>query len=158
MTDKILLKKIAFLSLFLGVVLGVIATIPFIGAIAFWVLMCLSSTCIFLLLRAAQVFDLYSIQQSSVLGALIGFLSFIGFATIYIPVVIIFAGIFKIYLNYGVSVTLTHASFGLIIAFVIFMGILSATINAFSGFLTFYGIDFYNKLQNQNNDEQFRLK
>ena len=41
---------------------------------------------------------------------------------------------------------LTNATFGLMIMLAVFMGILSATINAFSGFVTYYLIEFNKSL------------
>ena len=51
---------------------------------------------------------------------------------------------------------LSNASLGVIIIFVIFVAILSATLNAFSGFLTFYGINFFKS--NNNEHTSFKLK
>ena len=74
------------------------------------------------------------------------------------PLIIALAKLLQIYPNYGVSMALSNASFGLITVLVIFMGVLSATINAFSGFLTYYGIDFFQMLNQKDEDEHFKLK
>lgn len=156
--NKTILKQVCLLSIFLGAVLGFVTVIPFIGQIAFWILMCLSSTAVILFMTKFEMLEIQSVQESAVLGAIIGFISFIGFSILYIPAIVILAKFFQFYPNYGVSLALSNASLGLIIVLVIFMGVLSATINAFSGFLTYYGIDFYKTLNKNEKNEQFKLK
>ncbi len=145
--NKIILKQSVLLSLFLGAVLGIVTVIPFIGQAAFWSLLCLSAVGVILFMTKHKILCLSTIQESVILGALSGFVSFIGFSVFYIPIIIALAKIFQYYPNYGVSLALSNASIGLIIVLVIFMGILSATVNAFSGFLTFYGIELYNTIK-----------
>lgn len=50
---------------------------------------------------------------------------------------------FHIASNYGIGLMLNDANAFILIVLSIFMGVLSATVNAFTGFLTFYVIDFY---------------
>ncbi len=156
--NKTILKQISLLSIFLGAALGVITIIPFIGEIAFWTLMCLSSAAVILFMIKLEMLEIKSVQESAVLGAIIGFIAFIGFSIFYIPLIIMLAKFFQFYPNYGVSMALSNASTGLIILLVLFMGVLCATINAFSGFLTYYGIDFYKMLNKKDDDEHFKLK
>ena len=120
--------------------------------------MCLSSTALILFMTKLDMLKITTVQESAVLGAIIGFISFIGFSIFYIPIIIVLARFFRYYPNYGVSMALNNASLGLIIVLVIFMGVLAATINAFSGFLTFYGIDFFQLLNKKDNEEHFKLK
>ena len=155
--NKTILKQAAFLSIFLGAALGVITVIPFLGDIAFWILMCLSTAAVILFMTKLEMLSVKSVQESAVLGAIIGFISFIGFSVLYIPLIIALAKFFQIYPNYGVSMALSNASLGLIIVLVIFMAVLCATINAFSGFLTYYGMDFF-RILNEKEDEHFKLK
>lgn len=156
--NKNILKQVSVLSIFLGAALGVITIIPYIGEIAFWSLMCLSSTAVILFMTKLDMLKITTVQESVVLGAIIGFISFIGFSIFYIPIIIVLARFFRYYPNYGVSMALNNASVGLIIILVIFMGVLAATINAFSGFLTFYGIDFFQLLNKKDDEEHFKLK
>lgn len=154
-----LLKQICVLSLFLGAVLGILTLIPIINQISFWVLMCFAATCIMLFMIKFELLEIKSVQESAVLGAIIGFVSFIGFSLTYIPVTVILAKLFQVYTNYGVAVSLINASFGVTVVLVIFMGILSATVNAFSGFLTYYGIDFYKLLYKKDiENSKFEVK
>lgn len=151
-----ILKQISLLSIFLGAALGVITIIPFVGEIAFWILMCLAAPAVMIFMIYANALLMQDVKESVVLGSIIGFVSFIGFSVFYIPLVILLAKVFHIYPNYGVSVSLSNASVGILIILVLFMSVLSATLNAFSGFLTFYGLDLY-KMFNKK-DEKFEVK
>lgn len=157
-----LLKQISLLSIFLGLALGVITLIPFINNLAFFILMCLSSTIIIMFLTKLQMLEIETTHQSVILGSIIGFMTFVGFSLLYIPVSIFLIKVFHLASNYGVSIFLSNASFGIMILLVIFMGILSATVNAFSGFLTYYIYGCYksvmlNKL-NGNSNNIFEVK
>ena len=156
--NKKILKQICILSLLLGGILGILTVIPFLGTFAFWILMCLASVAVLLFMIKKELLAINSVKESAVLGSIIGFVSFIGFSIFYVPIIIMLAKLFQISPNYGVSMALSNASFGLIVVFVIFMGVLSATLNAFSGFLTYYGIDLYEKLNTKEEKEVFKLK
>lgn len=156
--NKKILKQICLLSVVLGGILGILTTIPFIGTFAFWILMCFASVAVLLFMIKKELLVINSVQESAVLGSIVGFISFIGFSIIYIPIIIALAKLFQISSNYGVSMALSNANFGLIVVFVIFMGVLAATLNAFSGFLTYYGINLYKTLNAQEEHETFKLK
>ena len=151
-----ILKQISLLSLFLGGALGVITLIPFIGELAFWVLMCAASPIVILFMMKMEMIDIQTVKESVIIGSIIGFVSFIGFSIFYMPISVLLIKLFNYSTNYGVSLALSQASFGLIAVMVLFIGVLSATVNAFSGFLTYYGIDLY-KILNKK-DENFKLK
>lgn len=159
-----LLKQIGVLSAVLGAILGVITLIPFIGSIAFIALMCLASAIIIILMVKYDVLEMLSVKEGLTLGAIIGFISFIAFAVVYLPCVAILGKVFKLYSFYGISLIMSVGSLGVIIMLTIFVAVLSAVINAFTAFLTFYGIDLYNNMkkndvqtQTYKPDDDFRL-
>lgn len=153
-----LLKQITILSLFFGAVLGFLTLIPFINQISFWVLMCLSATAVIVFMTKLELLEIQSVRESAVLGAIIGFIAFFGFSIVYIPVTVILMKLFNLYTNYGIAVSLSNASFGLTLVLVIFMGVLSATVNAFSGFLTYYGLDLYKIMNKDRQNNEFEVK
>lgn len=153
--DKSLLKLVMLVSAFIGGVCGVITILPFVGQIAFWILLCLSSVIVMTFLMRAKVLELFTVQESVTLGAIIGFVSFMAFCIIYVPAVVILMKFFNYYSNYGVSVILSSASFGVILILSLFMGVLSATVNAFTGFLTYYVKEFFNTLD-KNEEKRYR--
>ncbi len=146
MLNKNILQKSGLLSLILGAALGILTTLPFIGQIFFIMLMCFSSVLIIIFMNKANNFNIKSTHASIILGAYIGFLSFLTFSIFYLTITMIFAIFFQIYTNYGISTAISNSTFGIILLFIIFMAVLCATVNAFSGFLTFYGIEFYNQI------------
>ena len=156
--NKNVLKQISLISLFLGAILGVITVVPYIGELAFWTLMCLSAPIVILFLIWLHALKIQSVQESAVVGSIIGFIAFIGFSLFYMPIISVLAKVFNIYPNLGVSYAISNSSFGLLIILVIFMGVLSATVNAFSGFLTFYGIELHKMLNKKDTKEKFEVQ
>ena len=159
--NKLLLQQITFFSSLLGGLLALVTLIPFIGQIGFFLLMCCASVFVILFMMRLELIEFYEIKESVLVGALIGAISYIAFSVVYIPVVIILMKFFGLYTNYGVSLILSSASFWILVVLTAFMAVLSATVNAFSAFLTFYineVIKSMNHNNNENNeDEQFRL-
>ncbi len=159
--NKLLLQQITFFSSVLGGLLALVTLIPFIGQIGFFLLMCCASVFVILFMMRLELIEFYEIKESVLVGALIGAISYIAFSVVYIPVVIILMKFFGLYTNYGVSLILSSASFWILVVLTAFMAVLSATVNAFSAFLTFYineVIKSMNHNNNENNeDEQFRL-
>ena len=133
-----LLKLITIISVIIGAVCGFLTLLPYIGGVIFFILMTLSSVIGIILLMHLGGLRFDSAAESAVIGGIIGFVSFIAFSIIYMPLVIIFLKIFKYYTNYGVALALNNANLFIIIVLSVFIAILSATINAFTGFLTYY--------------------
>ena len=156
--NKAILKIIVLLSMFLGVVSGLLTIIPFIGEIIFWLLLTVSAVVVILFMTKMKLLDIKTTKQSVVVGAIIGFISFLAFSVVYIPAVIALAKFMNYISNPGVAMFLTHSSLGILVMLAIFMGVLSATLNSFSGFLTYYLIEFSKSLnsnQEVNNFEQY---
>lgn len=144
--DKSLLKLILLISVFIGILGGILTVVPYIGEPAFWILLCLASVIVMAFLLKTKIMELFTVQESVTIGALIGFVSFMAFCVVYVPEIVILAKFFKYSSNYGVSLMLQTANFGIIFILSVFMAILSATINAFTGFLTFYVNEFLKTL------------
>ncbi len=153
--DKSLLKLILLISAFIGGLGAVLTFIPFVGQVAFWILLCFASVIVMVFLMRTGILELYTVQESVTIGAIVGFVSFMVFCIIYVPVVIILLKFFNYYSNYGVAVMLKAASFWIIFILSVFMAILSATINAFTGFLTFYVSEFMKTLD-KNEEKRHR--
>ncbi len=158
--NKSVLKIITLLSIFLGIASGLLTIIPYAGEIVFWILLVLAAPVVILFLTNQRVFEIETVRQSVVVGGLIGFVSFLAFSAVYLPAVIVLARIFNYSSNYGVSMFVSHSSFGLLVMLAVFMGVLAATINAFSGFVTYYLIEFNKSLKTTENfeDTQFNIR
>lgn len=153
--NKSIIKIILLMSIFLGIVSALLTIIPFIGEIVFLLFITISAVVVMIFLMKIKLFEIATVRQSVVIGAIIGFVSFLAFSAVYIPAVVILARVLNYTANPGVSMFLTHSSVGLLIMLSIFMGVLSATLNAFSGFLTFYLVEFCKSLNSNQNIDNF---
>ena len=143
----ILLKQIAILSAFFGAVLGALTLIPYLGVISFVFLICFISPLVIWILVKYNCLSLSSIKDSVITGAISGFVAYMGFSIMYVPISVILMKLFHISANIGVGYMLGNASFFLLLVLSLFMGVLGATVNAFTGFLTFYVLDFINSIE-----------
>ena len=143
----ILLKQIAILSAFFGAVLGALTLIPYLGVISFVFLICFISPLVIWILVKYNCLSLSSIKDSVITGAISGFVAYMGFSIIYVTISVILMKLFHISANIGVGYMLGNASFFLLLVLSLFMGVLGATVNAFTGFLTFYVLDFINSIE-----------
>ena len=158
--NKSIVKIMMLLSIFLGIVSGLLTIVPYIGEIIFWLLITITAPVVVIFLTRVGLLEMVSVRQSTVIGALIGFVSFLAFSIVYIPIVVMLAKFFNYSPNLGVSMFLSNATFGLIILLSVFMGILSATINAFSGFVAYYLIEFNKSAETskKNDYTQFNIR
>lgn len=158
--NKSIVKIMMLLSIFLGIVSGLLTIVPYIGEIIFWLLITITAPVVVIFLTRVGLLEMVSVRQSTVIGALIGFVSFLAFSLVYIPIVVMLAKFFNYSPNLGVSMFLSNATFGLIILLSVFMGILSATINAFSGFVAYYLIEFNKSAETskKNDYTQFNIR
>lgn len=145
--NYVLLRQISVLSLFFGALLGAVTLIPYVGTVSFIFLICFISPIVIWLLIKYNCLSLSSIKDSVIVGALAGFVSYLGFSIIYVPISVVLMKFFHIAANYGVGLMLENANFFILVVISLFLGVLSATVNAFTGFLTFYVIDLVNSMR-----------
>lgn len=145
--NYVLLRQISVLSIFFGALLGAITLIPYVGTLSFIFLICFISPIVIWILVKYNCLSLSSIKDSVIVGALAGFVSYLGFSIIYVPISVILMKFFHIAANYGVGLMLENANFFILVVISLFLGVLSATVNAFTGFLTFYVIDLVNSMR-----------
>ncbi len=137
----ILLRQISVLSIFFGLILGVITLIPYIGTFSFIFLICFISPLVIWILVKYNCLSLTSIKDSVIVGAIAGFVSYLGFSVIYVPVSVVLMKLFHFATNYGVGLMLQNANFFLLVVISLFLGVLGATVNAFTAFLTMCVMD-----------------
>lgn len=145
--NYVLLRQISVLSLFFGALLGAVTLIPYVGTVSFIFLICFISPIVIWLLIKYNCLSLSSVKDSIIVGAISGFVSYLGFSIIYVPVSVVLMKFFHIAANYGVGLMLENANFFILVVISLFLGVLSATVNAFTGFLTFYVIDLVNSMR-----------
>ena len=137
----ILIKQISILSAFFGAAAGILTVIPYIGVVSFIFALCFIAPIVIWLLIKYGCISLDSVQKGIITGAIAGFVSFMAFSVLYIPISFLLMKFFTFSANYGVGLMFRHSNFFLLMTVAVFMSTLSMTINAFSGFLTYCVID-----------------
>lgn len=135
--NQLLIKQTCILSLVLGAILGVITIIPFIGAFSFLTLMFVASSIVLIYMKKNNMLGKLIPKDGALLGAIIGFTSFIGFSISFIPLATIIGLFYKGSYYLGISM-LFRIGFFVMIMMVVFVAMLSALMNAFSGLATVY--------------------
>ena len=140
---KILLKQMTILSVVVGLILGVFTVIPFIGQLAFFTLIVLTTPIVLVYMKKMEMVGILDIKQGAVYGAIIGFVSFLAFSLSFMPLAAIISFISKgaHYLWVGL---LVKEGFFILVMLVFFVSVLAALMNAFSGLVTMY---IYNQIE-----------
>lgn len=138
-----LIKQMTILSTILGLILGVLTIIPFIGQFAFFALIVLSTPIIFIYMKKLEMIGILDIKQGAIYGSIIGFVAFIAFCISFMPLAVIISFISK-GAHYLWAGLLVKEGFFILIMLILFVSILVALMNAFSGLVTMY---FYNQIE-----------
>lgn len=144
-------KNIIILSIFLGVILGILAPIPFLGTFLLAVILLLSAPAIMIFLIMDGKLDLTNTQDSITQGALAGFVSGCMFSSAYALVMFLAANFFNYSSNYILTTMVANSPLWLLVVFILFVGVVFATTNAFSGFLTYYVINLLRDMYEKRN-------
>lgn len=149
--SKVVVKNTIILSLILGMIAGIFAFVPYIGLWALILVLIFSAPIVMIYMIMDSKFDFTTTVNSIIVGAISGFSSNISFSLVYILVAVILSKIFNITTNFILTAMIINSPFWLIVVFMIFMGILFGTTNAFSGFLTHYVIEFIRDIYEKKN-------
>lgn len=162
--DKILIKNIIILSLILGLILGILAPVPHIGMIMLFGVLLFAAPIVMVYLIMDGKLDLTTPKDSILTGALIGFCTNITFSIAYCIIMTILSQVFHYTTNFFLTAMIVNSPVWIIGVFIIFLGILFAVTNAFTGFSTYYIINFirdiYEKQHprpHENNDYYTKL-
>ena len=142
--NVILFKQISILSLFLGGVIGLLTLVPYVGTYGLIFLLCFIAPLVIWILIKYNCLSLSSVKDSIIVGAIAGFVAYIGFSIIYLPVSVILIRFFNYSANQGVGLMISHANLFILSVVSVFMGVVGATINSFTGFMTFYVMELFN--------------
>lgn len=152
--NRIVSKYIISLSLLVGLIFGVFAFIPYLGGISLFLTLFLIAPIVIILLIMSGKADLSTPQDSIINGALSGFLGNITFSFAYCIVDSIFYLTLKYTSNLFLTAMIINSPVWLLIMVVLFIGVLTAVTNAFSGFLTYYIINLIRDLyENKHHKE-----
>ena len=158
--NKFIVKNIIILSLILGVILGLPAPIPYVGTVMLVCTLLLAAPMIMVYMIMDNKLDLTTTKDSIITGAITGFVVNLSFSMTYAIVVAVLAKFFGYSSNYFLTAMIVNSPIWLLGVFIVFIGVLFATTNAFSGFMTYYVINFirdmYEKQISNEKDTDFR--
>ena len=154
--DKVTIRNIIVLSLLVGSILGLLAVIPHIGLLAMLVSVLISAPIVMVYLIMDGKFDLTTIKDSIITGALIGAISGVAFSVVYSILIALLSVVFHYSSNLVLSYIITKSYAWIYLSMIIFIGVLYAFMNAFSGFLTYYIINFMRDVYEQNHPNNNR--
>ena len=156
-----IIKQTTILSAILGGILGILTLIPFVRNFSFLLLILCISAVIIVYMKKNDLIGIIDVKEGAILGAIIGFVSFIAFSIVFIPLVALVGLIFKGYYTYGITYMLRISGFFVLIMLVGFLGLLSALMNAFAGLVTAYVYEVLTgikKEEKQNENIDFEIK
>lgn len=153
--DKKLIKKITILSALAGAILAVAAVIPFVVKLAVFILMTCVCLPVIIYLRKSAELEIFTVKESIMVGSLCGFVAYIVFSAVFLPLVFIISYFFAVGYLGGLVLMLKLSNFGLILMFTVFISIVSVIFNAFSSLLYYY---ITSSLETVKDDKTFKLK
>jgi len=151
--DRFIIKNVIILSMILGLILGILSPIPYIGTVMLLALLLLASPIVMVYLIMDGKLDLTTTKDSIITGAISGFSANFSFAISYAIIMIILAKGFNFTTNFFLTAMITNSPVWLLLVFIIFIGVLCATTNAFSGFMTYYIINFIRDTYEKRNQK-----
>lgn len=150
--NLMIIKQTSILSAILGGIFGVLTLIPFVRNFSFLILILCISAVVIIYMKKNNLIGIIDIQEGAILGALIGFVSFIAFSIVFVPLVALLGLIFKNYYTYGITYLLRVSGFFVLVMLVLFLGILSALMNSFAGLTTAYIYEILSGVKKEQNE------
>ena len=160
--NLLLLKKLAILSAVAGGMLGLVTIIPYLSLLSFITLIFFLSALILAYLKQNDLIGILSIREGCILGAVIGFVSFIAFSIVYSPISMILGYFIPAYTQGFLRFFMT--SFGSVIVMMLLMILMagiSALFNGFTGLVTAWIYELISgvkKEANENNTVDFTIE
>ena len=150
--NQLLIKQTAILSAILGGILGVLTLIPFVRNFSFMILVLCVSAVVIVYMKKNDLIGMIDVKEGAVLGGIIGFVSFIAFAIVFIPLVSITGLIFKG--TYDAYLFSMFRMLGFLVStmLMLFFAILSALMNSFAGLLTAYVYEALSGIKKEDNE------
>ena len=160
--NLLLLKQLSILGAIVGAFAGLIATIPVLFWICILIAMFWISAFVLVYLKQNNFIGIINVREGSIFGALIGFVSFIAFSIIFIPISSLLGLIFKSYsldvLKFFMN---DFGSFIVLILLIISTAGLAALFNGFTGLITAYIFELVTgikKESDENNSVDFTIE
>jgi hypothetical protein len=157
--NPLIVKQTSILSAILGGIIGVLTLIPFVRNFSFTLLILCISAVIIIYMKKNDLIGIIDVKEGAILGAIIGFVSFLAFSIVFVPLIAIVGLVFKNYYTFGITFLLRASGFFVLIILVVFLGMLSALMNAFSGLVTAYVYEVLSGVKKEQNESvDFEIK
>ncbi len=151
--NLLLLKQLSILGLFAGGTIGLIATIPFLFWFCILIVMFWISALVLVYLKQQDLIGIINVREGSIFGAVIGFVAFLAFSIIFIPLSSLIGLIFKSYsldvLGFFMN---DFGSFIVLILLIISTAGLAALFNGFTGLVTAYVFELLSGIKKENDE------
>ena len=135
----LLLKQTALLSVFAGLITGLVTLIPLIGPVVFTFYFMALSAGIIVYLTKINILGTITVKEGGIIGAVVGFVSFLAFSCVFIPMSALISFIFNSWVgSIIISCFTSIATFFVLLFLLFFVALLCALMNGFSGAVTVY--------------------
>lgn len=165
--NQLLLKQTAILSAIMGGVLAVLTLIPFVRNFSFMALILFVAAIVLVYMKKHDLIGVIDLREGAVLGGVIGFVSFIAFSIVFIPLVAVFGGLFGLMFGgffkttYNAYIFSMYKMMGVWVTILLtfFVSIVSALMNAFAGLATAYVYEILSGMKKEENENvDFEIK
>lgn len=153
MINELLLKQVAILSAIAGGALGLLTIFPFINIFSVTILVICLAAGILVYMKRENLIGIFDMKEGAILGGVIGFVSFIAAAVVYLPCDLIL-GLIPIFKAHFIMRFFFNSfgSFIVLMMLVFFVALLSALMNAFAGLATSYVYEILTGLKKESNE------
>jgi len=155
--DKSQIINTIKLSLILGAILGILVFVPYINIAILLITLLMSAPAVMVYMIMDGKLELESVTHSLVVGAISGFSVNITFSAMFSILTVASALWFNYNPNVFLTAMITQSPLWLLVTFIVFIGVLFATTNAFSGVVVYYLInlirDIYEKKHPKKDDD-----
>lgn len=156
--NKIVVKQTAILSAILGGIIGILTLVPLVRNFSFMLLMLCISAVIIIYMKKNDLIGIIDAREGAILGGIIGFVSFIAFSIVFVPLVALLGWILNFfnitYYTFGITYMLRISGLFVLIMLIVFMGMLSALMNAFAGLITAYVYEALTGVKKEEKQEE----
>jgi hypothetical protein len=145
------LKQMSLFSIMIGLGVGLLSSLPFIGAFIFILYFITFAGCLIVYLKKNNILGEITVKEGAIMGAIMGITSFAGFCVSFMPIAIIKGFLVNNFLgNIIINGFTNPLMFVTLLFFVVLCALLSALMNSFAGGVTAY---IYEVLKNLNEED-----
>ena len=151
--NLLLLKQLSILSLFAGASLGLIGVLSYpTFIVSILILMFAVAALIIVYLKQNDLIGIINVKEGCIIGAIIGFISFIAFSVVFAPISMLFGWLIPAYtLGFLRFFMGNFGTFIEMIFLIIFMAGIGALFNGFNGLVTAYVYELITGIKKENN-------